>query len=335
MNAPLLTIGVATLNRPKYLEIALKSIISASQFCECNIQLVVSDMGGNPESACAYERATHNAPSWLQCEWISDIRIPSGIANWDNCLKRARGQYFMMIGDDDRLLPEAINRLKEALDNCETELAGVLASACDIDESGVQLRTLKNPRHVRKGREFLVDVVTRKLQLRWCAFVAKTSILKNTRPFSWPFPGGGGAADGAAIISTALSGDILTLDVPISEFRVHGGNDSRAISLSYQHDQRQTLHQFVASLAQATSTDRGVVSVWLGAGIRYQCLRWAMQGLLENSEFKYLERLARVHLKHASGLQLPIRVRIYQFRSQIIGFFAFLITLTGFRSRHI
>lgn len=331
MNTPLLTIGVATLDRPKYLEEALKSIVAAAQRCDCNIQLVVSDMGGNPESARAYERATHNAPSWLHCEWICDTGIPSGIANWENCLVRARGRYFMMIGDDDRLLPEAFIHLKETLENRDSELAGLLASACDIDEAGVRLRTLKNPRKVHDGRAFLADVVTRKLHLRWCAFVAKTSGLKKSRPFSWPFPGGGGAADGAAIISTALSGEIITLDVPISEFRVHSGNDSRAVSLSYQHDQRETLQQFVSSLPQATSIDRALVFVWLGAGIRYQCLRWAIQGLLDNSKLKHLEMMAFDHLKRAAGQPLPTRVRLYQLRSFAVGVLARLITQASFR----
>jgi hypothetical protein len=330
MCEPLLTVGIATLNRPHYLEEAIESVVTAAQRIECRIQLVVSDMGGNTESFRSYERSTLNSPSWLQCEWFSDTRIKSGIANWDNCLSRARGRYYMMIGDDDRLLPEAIIHLKAALDSRDSEPTGLLASACDIDANGGNRRTLVNPRRVYDGRVFLADVVTRKLYLRWCAFVARTKVLKSCRPFTYPFPGGGGAADGAAIISAALSGQIITLDVPISEFRVHGDNDSRAISLMYQRDQRKTLQQFVATLPQATATDQALVSVWLGTGIRFQCLRWAIQGLLDVPTLSDLEKLAHDHLDSFSGQDLPTRIRLFRAVSRMVGLLARVLTVIGF-----
>lgn len=329
MDEPFLTIGIATLDRPKYLGEAIQSVVNAAKRCECRIQLVVSDMGGHEASAHAFQRASHDAPAWLDCQWLSDTRIPSGIANWEACLNQARGHYYMMIGDDDRLVPDAIYRLRDALEQPGPKPAGLLASARDIDAIGAHRRTRVNPRRRQSGRDFLTDVVTRRLHLRWCAFVARTDILRKTRPFAHPFPGGGGAADGAAIISAALAGDILTLDLPISEFRVHGGNDSRSISIEYQRTQRHTLEQFVHGLPLATAADHALVALWLGGGVRYQCLRWAAQGLLDLGTLNELDQLAQAYLRKASVQPLSLNLRAFGAVTGVVVGVARILTCLG------
>jgi hypothetical protein len=313
---PLLTVGIATLNRPTYLEQAIASVVAAARRIERPIQLVVSDMGGNPLSAEAYQRAIHDAPAWLTTEWVCDTTIPSGIANWNNCLDRATGRYYMMIGDDDRLVPGGLSHVAAALASQYQEPAGLLASARDIDGDGQLKRLGLNPRARLDGRAFLTDVITRKLHLRWCAFVGRTDILKACRPFSYPFPGGGGAADGAAIISAALNGDMMT----------HGANESRAISLDYQLKQRSTLRQFVAELPQATAADRALVAVWLGAGVRFQCLRWAYQGVLDPQTHRALEEQVREDLKLARSARFGLRVQLFRALSAIVGSIAWILS---------
>jgi glycosyltransferase involved in cell wall biosynthesis len=333
MPQPVLTIGIATLNRPSYLREAIESIIVSARSVVCPVQLVVSDMGGHSESAHAYIEATRDAPIWLTCEWFSDTTIKTGIDNWERCLSKARGRYYMMIGDDDRLLPDGIHLLKGALDQREPAPAGLLASARDIDATGAHRRTYLNPGRTYEGRAFLSEVITRKLHLRWCAFVALTDELKACRPFAYPFPGGGGAADGAAIVSAALAGNIVSLNVPISEFRVHSGNDSRAISIDYQRTQRQVLEQFVSELPQATAYDRAMVSVWLGTGIYFQCLRWSLNGFLDTATLHSLDELARSHLYKVARVKLSLSVRLFAIGSKAIGAIAHLLTHIGYGRR--
>lgn len=308
---PLLTVGIATLHRPVYLEEAVRSVVEAARHTSAVIEMIVSDMGCATASKFAYDRAVQNAPPNLRVRRLERPMVMTGIENWNQCLREATGLFYMMIGDDDRLRPDAFYILSPILIAAPNSTAAVLASARDINAHGKVSHQTRNREAVLVGRAFLERVVLRRITLRWCAFVARTEVLHRTEPFSLPFPGGGGAADGAAILSASMHGAVQTLSVAISEFRVHGANDSRGIDINYQIEQRNVLIRFLGQQALLPRWVENLTNLWLGTGVYFQIMRWTAAHELDIETRDALRKLAKNYVDRVSFRELPIRFLLF------------------------
>lgn len=97
-NIPLITFGIPAYNRPQLLAETLASI--AAQTAVVDYEVIVCDDGTLSETAATVarfpaERFFHhrNAPS------LGPVR------NWNECLRRARGRWVMILHEDDTLYP--------------------------------------------------------------------------------------------------------------------------------------------------------------------------------------------------------------------------------------
>lgn len=95
---PLITFGIPAYSRPHLLTETLASI--AAQTAVVDYEVVVCDDGSLPETAATVARFPaerffyhRNAPS------LGPVR------NWNECLRRARGQWVMILHEDDTLYP--------------------------------------------------------------------------------------------------------------------------------------------------------------------------------------------------------------------------------------
>lgn len=101
------TIAIPTFNRATFAVRALQSALAQSY---SDLEIVVSDDASTDETA---ERVHQFCDSRLVC-----VRQPERlglVANFDFCLRRATGEFFLLLGDDDVLLPYAIERLVQPL----------------------------------------------------------------------------------------------------------------------------------------------------------------------------------------------------------------------------
>ena len=105
--APLVSVGIPTYNRRPLLERAVRSALGQDL---ADIELIVSDDASPDDSAAAMAA-------------IDDRRLrftaqPANLghaANYDWVLRRASGEYFMWLADDDWLDPTYVRRCLEAL----------------------------------------------------------------------------------------------------------------------------------------------------------------------------------------------------------------------------
>jgi glycosyltransferase involved in cell wall biosynthesis len=99
------SIGIPTINRSS---LALRAIRSALSQTYSDVEVIVSDDASTDDTA----------------ERIREIRDPRVVlfeqkqrlglvGNFDFCLRRASGEFFLLLGDDDVLLPNAIEKLAE------------------------------------------------------------------------------------------------------------------------------------------------------------------------------------------------------------------------------
>ncbi len=110
------TIGIPTFNRS---ELALRSVESALAQTYADVEVVVSDdVSGDGTFERLQEIRDRRLRLFRQPERLGLVR------NFDFCLRRATGEYFLLLGDDDMLLPTAIARLAEPFVRPPAALAG-------------------------------------------------------------------------------------------------------------------------------------------------------------------------------------------------------------------
>lgn len=115
-NGPLVTVVMPTLNRPRYLEEALRSAIGQSYR---NIEILVRDNASEPE--------TGEIVRSFQDNRIHYLRHPEDIGMTPNVLgafREAKGQYVTTLHDDDLWEPDFLEKMVAVLEaNPEVVLA--------------------------------------------------------------------------------------------------------------------------------------------------------------------------------------------------------------------
>lgn len=112
---PLLTIAVPTYNRSEYLRRSLESIITqileADTFAE-SIELIVSDNCSTDDTAEVVKNLSSRY-SFIKYNKNDENGGPD--KNFLKCILLAKGKFTYLIGDDDILLPNSLNRIVDAV----------------------------------------------------------------------------------------------------------------------------------------------------------------------------------------------------------------------------
>lgn len=108
---PLVTIAIPTFNRSGFLRSAIDSALAQAYEA---IEVVVSDNGSIDETAKVVESYHDDRLRYVRQE--SNIGL---VANWNACLNLAKGEYCLILSDDDRLAPNAIRELVSGFDECQ------------------------------------------------------------------------------------------------------------------------------------------------------------------------------------------------------------------------
>ena len=99
------SIGIPTINRSS---LALRAIRSALAQTYSDVEVIVSDDASTDDTvACVQEILD---PRLVLVQQQNRLGL---VGNFDFCLRHATGEYFLLLGDDDVLLPDAIERLVE------------------------------------------------------------------------------------------------------------------------------------------------------------------------------------------------------------------------------
>jgi len=120
MNIPLVSICIPTYNGAQFIVEAMESAINQTY---PNLEIIVSDDVSNDATLKIIEAYKEK----------TDIPIhifhhePNGIgANWNNCIKHAKGEYIKLLFQDDVLLPSCIQEMVHVLENDKS--IGLVAS---------------------------------------------------------------------------------------------------------------------------------------------------------------------------------------------------------------
>lgn len=130
MNESLVSIAIPTLERLNYLK---EAVASARAQTHRRIEILIGD-DGRDESL--REWCLSQADTDARIRYLRNERRLGLAGNWNTLADAARGEYLVIIGDDDRLLPEFVSTLMRA---ATPQASVVFANHYLIDESGRRL----------------------------------------------------------------------------------------------------------------------------------------------------------------------------------------------------
>jgi glycosyltransferase involved in cell wall biosynthesis len=208
---PLITIGIPTYNRaagtlPKTLESALGQDYP-------NFEIVVSDNGSTDN--------TQEVVREFGTDRINYIRQPVNIGvtkNYNACLQAARGDYFLLLHDDDLIDTDFLTTCMRHGGN-QTSYGLIRTGTRMVDGAGGVVKEPRNEVATNAPEDLYEAWLTGKAAFYFCSTLFNTHALREI--------GGFGSKnnlfeDGIAIIEIAHRWPILNIKEAKASFRLHG-----------------------------------------------------------------------------------------------------------------
>lgn len=107
MSAMKVSICIPTFNRARHLENCLNSIILCKQLSSFDFQVCVSDNNSSDDTL----EVVRSAQSLIEIKYHKNSENFGIPRNFINVVSMADGEFAWLIGDDDLLIPDAMNRL--------------------------------------------------------------------------------------------------------------------------------------------------------------------------------------------------------------------------------
>ncbi|WP_439360864.1 glycosyltransferase family 2 protein [Bradyrhizobium sp. DASA03007] len=148
---PLVTLAVTTLNRPKYLPEILASVLAQDY---ANIDILVSDNGSNDETSVVTQELVNADPRVRLRR--NETTVPAH-EHFTQCVRAARGEYFVLLNDDDRINTGFVSDLVRVATR-HPDVNAVVPSNVLINEVGATVREFAKPDwEIYDGPTFVCD----------------------------------------------------------------------------------------------------------------------------------------------------------------------------------
>ena len=216
LSQPLVTILLPTHNRSHLLLQALNSVFAQTY---TSLQIIVAD-----------DASTDATPAILRP--IIDPRLEKlsrpvnlgQMGNLNACLSCTRGEFVLVLSDDDMLLPECVAKLAESLQVYPSATMAYGQTRKETIDGQLLVNTRPSPSSIESGHEFVMKWIAGERDVAFCCAMFRTRHLREIGGFP-PFPTG----DAAARAAVALRGDVLHVSEMLAVYRVH----SNSVTYSY------------------------------------------------------------------------------------------------------
>jgi glycosyltransferase involved in cell wall biosynthesis len=209
---PLVTIGIPTYNRgDNYLRQALESALAQSYG---NIEIVVSNNGSTDDTKAVVQSYDDSRIRYY--EQVPPL-IPND--NFNFCLAQARGDYFLLLHDDDKIDADFVESCLRA-GAYRTDHGAIISGVRIIGTKGNTILEVANKATSTDTGEFFLEWFEGRLSLYVCSTLYNTRLLKELGGFHSRHNLFQDVAATARII--AKSGRVDVLDVKASA-RQHQG----------------------------------------------------------------------------------------------------------------
>jgi glycosyltransferase involved in cell wall biosynthesis len=214
MSGPMVTVAVPTVSRPAMLRETLESVLAQRW---PSLDVLVSDNGADPGTVEVVEALRD--PRLRYRRNASTVPAP---VHFNQCLAEARGEYFVILSDDDVVSPHFVDALVAAMERHPDATVGLPRSET-MDESGATRAAIRAPAwEARPGIEFLLDWLWRRGPVPVSTFISafwRTAALRAAGGF--PEFADGSNSENGSIIAAACQGSVVFARDALFRYRVY------------------------------------------------------------------------------------------------------------------
>ena len=225
-DAPLVTIGIPTYNRADgYLRQALDSALKQTY---PNCEIIVSDN-------CSTDNTSElvGSRSTERLRYFRHAKNIGANGNFNFCLEQARGDYFLLLHDDDLIDSDFVAACIEAVRG-RTDLGAIRSGTRVIDHDGLVKSLRPNRCEGKDAAEIFLSWFSKKTALYLCSTLFNTQKLRELGGFDSPK---GLYQDVVAFANLASRYGSANVAAPKASFRRHGENKgSSASALDWAED---------------------------------------------------------------------------------------------------
>ena len=224
VTGPLVTIGIPTFNRADgYLREALADALAQDY---PNLEIVVSDNASTDGTPELVRGAADPRLRYLRHE-----RNIGGNANFNACLAAARGEFFLLLHDDDRLDPDFVSSCMRAVEDAgsSTPVGLIRTGTRVIDERGVVVSERRNQASSVTAADLMESWFDRRTSMYFASTLFRTEALREIGGFVTPQ---GLYIDVVAAIRIAAQYRVIDVSDVKASFRRHGGNSGGLTSIA-------------------------------------------------------------------------------------------------------
>lgn len=250
------TIAIPTYNRRAYLDAAIRSSLAQTH---PRLEIVVSDNASTDGTAGLLAAITDPR--------VVVLRQPTNLGmmgNWDACLARATGCYFLLLSDDDLLEPRAIAEMVAKFEAPDGERVGVVYARADIigPHGEVLHRGLAAPAS-ETAAEAIRGFFDSRRPTFPCTILLRTDDLRAEGGYS--YEGLTLACDARAWMAVAMRrGEVRFLPEVLARYRVHPGGLTVQSALETWLNNNRSLAVFCARIHRNCGDEAAAAELLIG-----------------------------------------------------------------------
>ena len=221
--AKLVTIGVPIYRRLEYLPNALR-IVEAQDYP--NVELLVSDNGVHGSKVRDMVQAQYSRPFRFRSN-PSTVDI---ITHFNQIIDEARGEFFIMLNDDDEITPNYVSALVKQMER-HPGASFAVARQEIIDKDGRQLRQSKGTLPDKLSGPDCIRAIWQTYDFGFeCveSVLGRTHLVKSCGGYANFLKGNG--SDNALLIKLCMLGDVTFSSECAFRWRVHEGGFGWSVS---------------------------------------------------------------------------------------------------------
>jgi glycosyltransferase involved in cell wall biosynthesis len=260
---PRVTIAIPTLNRLKYLRLALESALTQTY---TNIEVIVSNNASTDETASYLGACTDP-----RLRVLTQTTLLPMTQNWNTCVADVTGEFFLLLSDDDVLEPSAIEEMVAAYTASGEGKDGAGIVYCGgriIDAAGVAQKTFAYSPVRESARDLLLAFFSGQRDLWLCAILFRTSDIKPgfSLEYSW-------APDSVIWINAVFNRNgAVFVPHELVQYRVHN-NATASLSMEIWQRELKQLGQLAISRSDALANPNATFAEKLTTTIRKLIIR--------------------------------------------------------------
>ncbi len=204
---PIVTIAIPTYNRVRYLKQAVESVLTQTY---TNFEIIIADN--------ASVDGTEEIMKSIDDKRVKYFRHPENtgqVRNWNFCLNKAGGEYFIMLSDDDIIEKEAISWFVSKFEDPRVVLA--YSKVLFINSDSVPFGLSQTSPSIETGKDFIYGSLTEGRMIYPSATMHRTDVAR----LIGGYPDIGTTTDLAMRLSIAQAGIVVYSEAPLVRYRIH------------------------------------------------------------------------------------------------------------------